>query len=116
MEIKTILLWVLLLTYVVPGYIFGFQKLIGQKEKALQFKTWGYPLWFMRLLGFIEVLGSSLMLCEPTRIYGIALFPVILAGAIYTHIKFNDPKNEMMTPVYSGLHLLVIFLLTLSIV
>jgi len=115
MEIKTILLWVLLLTYVVPGYIFGFQKLLGQKEKAQQFIGWGYPLWLMRLLGFIEVLGGSLMLYAPTRIYGMALFPVILAGAVYTHIKFRDPKKEVMTPVYAGLHLLVIFLLTLSI-
>ena len=115
MEIKTILLWVLLLTYVVPGYIFGFQKLIGQTKKVQQFKGWGYPLWLMRLLGFVEVLGSSLMLYDPTRVYGMALFPVILAGAIYTHIKFRDPKKEVMTPVYVGLHLLVIFLLTLSI-
>ena len=115
MEIKTILIWVLLLAYVIPGYIFGFQKLLGQKEKVQQFKSWGYPLWFMHLLGFVEVLGGSLMLYGPTRMYGMALFPVILAGAVYTHIKFREPKKEVMTPVYVGLHLLVIFLLTLSI-
>ncbi|WP_184548655.1 DoxX family protein [Mucilaginibacter sp. FT3.2] len=115
MEIKTILIWVLLLVYVVPSYIFGFQKLFGRKEKALRFKAWGYPVWFMRLLGFIEVFGSSLMLYEPTRVYGIALFALVLAGAVYTHIKSHDPKSDVMTPVYVGLHLSVIFLLTLSI-
>jgi hypothetical protein len=115
MDIKTIILWVLLLAYVVPGYIFGFQKLFGQKEKVQRFKTWGYPLWFMRLLGFVEVLGSSLMLYGPTRIYGMALFPVILAGAVYTHLKFRDPKGEVMAPIIDGLHLLVIFLFTISI-
>jgi len=107
-----IIFGVLMAAYIIPGVIFGFQKLFAQKNKIDCFKKWGYPLWFMRLLGLAEVVGCSLMLFNSTRLYGIAIFPVILIGAVYTHVKFKEPKKEAMTPVFVGLHLLVIFLFT----
>lgn len=115
MEIKIIILWVLILAYVVPGFIFGFQKLIGQKQKIEQFLRFGYPLWLMRLLGLAEISAYILMIFNPTRLLGIFIFPIILAGAVYTHLNVKDPKKEVMTPVFVGLHLLVIFLLTVLI-
>ena len=30
MDIKNIVFWILIAAYVIPGYIFGFQKLLGQ--------------------------------------------------------------------------------------
>lgn len=113
MVVKTIILWVLLVSFIIPSLIFGYQKLIGEKEKIELFNRFGYPLWFMRLLGLAEIIASILMLFNPTRLTGIVIFPFILAGAIYTHLKFKDPKKEVMAPVFVGLHLLVIFLFTL---
>jgi putative oxidoreductase len=106
-----IIFWVLIAAYVIPGFIFGFKKLIGHKQSVEHFKKWGYPLWFMRLLGLVEITGSVLMLFSPTRIYGIAIFPVILAGAAYTHIKFKE-TNEAKKPFFVGALLLAIFLYT----
>jgi len=113
MVVKTIILWVLLASFIIPSLIFGYQKLVGEKQKIELFKRFGYPLWCMRLLGLIEIIACIMMLFNPTRLVGIVMFPVILAGAIYTHLKFNDPKKEVMTPVFVGLHLLAIFLFTL---
>ena len=110
-----IIFWVLIVAFVIPGYIFGFKKLFGHKESVEAFKRFGYPLWFMHLLGLAEVTGSTLMLFNPTRIYGIALFPVIIAGAVYTHLKVKDAKKVVMKPILVGLQLLVIFLLTFLI-
>ena len=115
MDIKNIVFWILIAAYVIPGYIFGFQKLLGQLQKVDGFKKWGYPLWFMRLLGLAEIIGCTLMLFGPTRLYGIAIFPVILVGAVYTHIKFKDTKGDILTPVMVGLHLIAIFVFTLFI-
>jgi putative oxidoreductase len=112
MEIKTIIFWILIVAYVVPGFIFGFKKLVGHKDAVAHFKDWGYPLWFMHLLGLAEIAGSSLMLFGPTRMYGIAVFPIILTGAIYTNVKFNEPKKEVMMPIFVSLHLVAIFLFT----
>jgi len=112
MEIKTIIFWVLMAAYIIPGFIFGYQKLIGEKQKVIDFDRWGYPLWFMRLLGLAEIVGCILMLFNITRLYGIAIFPIILGGAVYTHVKNHDPKKDTMTPIFVGLHLVVIFLFT----
>ena len=112
MEIKIILFWVLIAAYVIHGFIFGIQKLFGQKQKIEHFERWGYPLWFMRLLGLAEIAACGLMLFGQTRMYGIAIFPIILLGAVYTHLKFKEPKKETMTPVFVGIHLLAIFLFT----
>ncbi len=111
--VKTIILWVLLTSFIIPGLIFGYQKLIGEKQKTELFKRFGYPLWFMHILGLAEIIACLLMLFSPTRIIGILIFPVILAGAVYTHLQFKDPKKEVMTPVFVGVHLLAIFLFTL---
>jgi putative oxidoreductase len=110
-----IIFWVLIAAYVIPGYIFGTKKLIGHKHSIGEFKRFGYPLWFMHVLGLAEITGSTLMLFSATRIYGIAIFPVILAGAVYTHLKVRDGKKVVMKPVIAGMVLLVIFLFTFLI-
>ena len=110
-----IIFWVLIAAFVIPGYIFGFKKFFAHKQSVENFKRFGYPLWFMHLLGLAEIAGSSLMLFNPTRIYGIAIFPVIIAGAVYTHLKVKDAKKVVMKPILVGLHLLIIFLFTFFI-
>jgi len=110
-----IIFWVLIIAFVIPGYLFGFKKLFGHKQSVEAFRRFGYPLWFMHLLGFAEVAGSTLMLFNPTRIYGIAIFPIIIAGALYSHLKVKDAKKVVMKPILVGLHLLIIFLFTFLI-
>ena len=110
-----IIFWVLIIAFVIPGFIFGFKKLWGHKDSIAAFKKFGYPFWFMHALGFVEITGSTLMLFNTTRIYGIAIFPLILAGAIYTHVKVKDRSKVVMKPILVGLHLLIIFLFTFLI-
>jgi putative oxidoreductase len=113
MEAKAIILDVLMAVYVVPAFIFGTKKLIGLREPVAHFKRWGYPLWGMHLLGFAEIACGVLLFIAPARIYAIVIYSVIIAGALYTHIKANDPKKVVMKPIFVGLHLLIIFLFTL---
>jgi putative oxidoreductase len=110
-----IIFWVLIAAYVIPGYIFGIKKLLGHKHSVGEFKRFGYPLWFMHVLGLAEITGSTLMLFSATRIYGIAIFPLILAGAVYTHLKLRDGKKVVMKPIFASLVLLIIFLFTFLI-
>jgi len=107
-----VIFWVLIIAFVIPGFIFGFKKLLGHKDSIAAFKKFGYPLWFMHALGFVEITGSTLMLFNATRVYGISIFPFILAGATYTHLKVKDGTKIVMKPLLVGLHLLIIFLFT----
>ena len=110
-----IIFWVFTAAFVVPGFIFGFKKLFAHRDAVENFKRFGYPLWFMHLLGLAEITGSTLMLFNATRVYGIAIFPVILAGAIYTHLKVRDGKKVVMKPIVASLVLAIIFLFTFLI-
>ena len=111
MEIRTIVFWVLIAAYAVPGFVFGFKKLTGHKESVGHFKRWRYPIWFMHFLGLTEITCSFLILFDTTRMYGIAIFAILIVGAIYTHFKY-DSKKEVMKPVYVGILLVAIFLFT----
>lgn len=115
MEIKAIILDVLMAVYVVPAFIFGTKKLLGLAEPTAHFKRWGYPLWTMHLLGFAEIACGLLLFIPAARIYAIAIYSIIIVGALFTHIKAGDPKKVVMKPIFVGLHLLVIFLFTLWI-
>jgi len=95
METKIIIFWVLLAAFILPSLIFGYQKLAGEKKKVEQFKRFGYPLWFMRMLGLSEIIACALLLFNNARDYGIAVFAVIFSGAIFTHLKQRDPNKKL---------------------
>ena len=113
MEIKTIIFWVLIASVVIPGVIFGYKKLAGHPDSRAYFRRWGYPVWFMHLLGFSEIACSVLILFTATRVYAIAVFATIVAGAFYTHVRYKDPKKDVMKPIFVGTLLGLIFLFTL---
>lgn len=114
MEVKTIItiiFWILIAAFIVPGYIHGFQKIFAQKEKTEAFTKWGFSLTFMKFLGWVEVIGSSLLLFSQTRLLSIPVYAVVLSGAVYTHVKNNDNKKNTMVPIFVGIHLIVILTL-----
>ncbi|MDP9080096.1 MAG: DoxX family protein [Bacteroidota bacterium] len=114
MEIKIIIFYVLLAAYAIPGFIFGFKKLSGHKKSVGHFNRWGYPLWFMRFLGFTEITCSILIWFNATRMYALVVFAILIVGATYTHLKY-DSKKEAMKPVIVGTLLVIIFFFTLFI-
>ena len=110
--IITIIFWVLIAAFIIPGYMHGFQKIFSQQQKVETFTKWGFSLTFMKFLGWVEVIGSSLLLFPQTRLFAIPLYAILLSGAVYTHIKNNDAKKDTMTPVFVGIHLVVLLVLT----
>lgn len=108
----TIIFWVLLVAFVVPCYIFGFKKILGNAQSKADFTRWGYSIVFMRLLGVAEVLAATAMLFAPARLAGMICFAVIFAGAVFTHLRSKDPVKQTMAPIFVFIHLAVVFALT----
>ncbi|ASU35381.1 DoxX family protein [Mucilaginibacter xinganensis] len=111
MEVKIIIFWVLIIACAIPGLVFGFKKFSGNKQSVAHFKHWGYPLWFMHFLGLTEIICSLMMFFNATRMYGIAIFAILVIGATYTHLKY-DAKKEAVKPLLVGSLVMIIFLLT----
>jgi putative oxidoreductase len=68
----------------------GAAKLAGLEFEIAAFENWGYPLWFMYLVGVIEVSGALLLLLP--RLSGLAAggLALFMTGAVGTHIIHGE--------------------------
>ncbi len=116
MQTKTVIgviFWLLLAAFIIPGYVFGFQKLVAQPQKAASFKRWGYSIMFMRFLGLGEIVALTTLLFTQLRYIGIVFFCIVLPAAVYIQLRHKEPKKEVMAPIFVAIHLLVLFVLNL---
>ncbi|MCU0345137.1 MAG: DoxX family protein [Ignavibacterium sp.] len=84
------------------------------KSMKEEFETYGLPLWFMQLIGFLKLTLAALLitgifvpvLIEPAAI-GMA---VLMLGAIIMHIKIKDaPIKSLPAFTFLVLSLILIF-------
>jgi putative oxidoreductase len=111
MEIKTIIFWVLVALLAVPSFYFGYLKLGAKPSKIVQFKAWGFPIWFMRSLGLVEILSTIALVFPEARMYGIIIWAIILTGAIYVNLKNREPRAEVIVACVVSVQVLFIYLL-----
>jgi uncharacterized membrane protein YphA (DoxX/SURF4 family) len=62
------------------------------------FHTFGYPLWFMYLIGCIELLSALLVLVPRVAVVGAGLLTCVMLGAIYSHLTHGE-ASEITMPV-----------------
>ena len=83
--------------------IAGLAKIAGQQEMLDQFDRFGYPIWFMYLVGLVEIVGGvGLIVPRTTQLAALLLAPLML-GATATHLIHD--------PLVSGLPAITLFLL-----
>ncbi|MBI3665106.1 MAG: DoxX family protein [Acidobacteria bacterium] len=68
----------------------GGSKLAGMQMHLEHFAHWGYPSWFVYVIGTVEVGGAVLLLIPAVRFYGAALLTCNMVGATFTHIKAGE--------------------------
>jgi uncharacterized membrane protein YphA (DoxX/SURF4 family) len=83
---KNVGLWVLSSLIAAMFLFSGFTKLMGAEMHVLNFERWGYPAWFMYVVGLIEVSGAVFVLVPRLASYAALLLSVIMLGAIVTHV------------------------------
>ncbi|MBN9484783.1 MAG: hypothetical protein BGO70_06315 [Bacteroidetes bacterium 43-93] len=72
----------------------GLMYLSQDPELIAKFKSIGYPVYFVMLLGFAKLVGSLILMNPwwPTlKEWAYAGFTFTLAGAIWTHISTHTP-------------------------
>jgi uncharacterized membrane protein YphA (DoxX/SURF4 family) len=68
----------------------GYLKLLDGSGWTEAFTGWGYPAWFRRTIGVIEVIAGLAILVPRIASYGALAIFVIMLGAIGTHIRFAE--------------------------
>ena len=72
----------------------GGSKLFAPEMHFKDFQEWGYPIWFIFVVGAIEVAGAALLLIPAMRLYGALLLAVDMLGATATHLKARKGPME----------------------
>lgn len=87
--LKKILTAGLTLLLVAAFLMAGGTKLMGAEIHLANFATWGFPVWFMYLVGVSEVTGALALLTRQVQNASLGLMGV-MGGAIATHTVHSE--------------------------
>ncbi|MFC6738937.1 DoxX family protein [Methylobacterium tardum] len=59
--------------------------------EAAGFARFGYPLWFMYVVGALQLLGAVLLWARGCVALGAGLLAVLMIGAVGSHLLAGDP-------------------------
>ncbi len=79
--------------WIVLGVMFimaGGAKLMGEHSQVEHFALWGYPFWFLYVIGFIEAAGGICLFIPKTQFYGIVILSITMVGAAVTHLVAHE--------------------------
>lgn len=68
----------------------GGAKLAGLAFEIAAFERWGYSLWFMYLIGTIEVAGGIGLLVQRFSALASVNLALVMIGAVVTHINHAE--------------------------
>lgn len=87
----------------VVGLLAGATKVTGQQSQVETFERFGYSRRIRLFTGVAEVVAGTALLAgvvaPPTvTLLGAAVFAVVLAGAVVSHARMDDPASELAVP------------------
>jgi hypothetical protein len=84
--VHTLSIWLL-----VAGFFgAGLFNAIGTPATQSDFARWGYPRWWSRLTGGLEIMSAVLIALAVGRIVGLALGAIIIAAAVLTVLRHRE--------------------------
>ena len=66
------------------------------------FARWGYPRWWGRFTGGLEMISAVLLALPLSRIGGLALGAVIIAAAVLTVLRHREFKHLVPLGVFAA--------------
>lgn len=76
----------------------GIMKLTGAEMVKAGFEGWGYPIFFMYIIGICEVAGAIGFWLRRFSYAAKVCIILLMAGAVLTHLVF-DTFQEAMAPI-----------------
>ena len=84
--VHTVSIWLLVAGFFGAGVFNAISTPATQSE----FARWGYPRWWGRLTGGLEIVSAALIAIPASRIAGLALGAIIIAAGILTVLRHRD--------------------------
>ena len=76
----------------------GIMKLTGSEQISQGFEKWGYPIFFMYVIGLCEVAGAIGFWLRRFSYAAKVCIILLMAGAVLTHLVF-DTFQEAVPPL-----------------
>jgi uncharacterized membrane protein YphA (DoxX/SURF4 family) len=100
-RVRVIALWVITVIASLGIELAGITKLPVPNHWQHQFLTWGYPSWFVFVVGAAEVVGGAALLVPRFALPSVGLLLVIMSGALATLV--THPRGSLgsgVTPAF----------------
>ena len=107
---KNIIAWIVTILLAAWMTVAGIPKLMGPEEMLQSFDKWGYPYWFMYVVGVGEIAIAIGIFIPKIRVLAVGLLAVIMLGAAVTH-AMNDEVSQMppsLIALFMGILILIL--------
>ncbi len=94
-----VVVWLLVVAFLGAGLF----NAVGPRAVRDDFVRWGYPPWWCRVTGGLEIVGAALIALPATRGAGLALGAVIVAAAIVTVLRRREFSHAVPLGVFVAL-------------
>ncbi|CCE05988.1 putative transmembrane protein precursor [Bradyrhizobium sp. STM 3843] len=68
----------------------GIVNAVGTSATQSSFARWGYPNWWGRLTGGLEIMSAVLIALPASRSLGLALGAAIIVAAVFTVLRHRE--------------------------
>jgi len=100
--LQTLSSWLLVAAFFGAGLF----NAIGTAATQRSFVRWGYPPWWCRVTGGLEIFIAGLIAVPVTRGAGLILGAIVVAAAILTVLRHREPSH--LAPLSLFMALLVL--------
>ena len=97
--LNTVAVWLLVVAFVGAGLF----NAIGTRATQDDFARWGYPLWWCRVAGGLEIVSAALIALPASRDVGVALGAIVIAAAIVTVLRRRELSHMAPLSVFTAL-------------
>ena len=94
--VHAVSIWLLVASFFGAGLF----NAIGTPATQSDFARWGYPRWWGRFTGGLEMISAVLIALPVSRIVGLALGAVIIAAAVMTVLRHRDLSHLVPLSVF----------------
>ena len=105
-DVKSVLLWLVGAWFAWRLIVNGIKKFDIEGMWAPAFEEWGYPVWFLFLIGFLETAGGIALLIPKIRYFGGLILAMVMLGAFFTRLIHGVGLDDAL----SIAHFFVVFL------
>jgi uncharacterized membrane protein YphA (DoxX/SURF4 family) len=91
-----IALWVLTVLLALFFTMMGVPKVLGQGGWGTRFAAWGYPSWFVVVVGVAELGGAIMLLVPQLATLGGFLLALVMLGAVATHLVHGETARVLV--------------------